>query len=367
MYDVLIIDDEPWSREVVKALGEWNRLALRVAGEAEDGRSGVRRIEELQPQIVVTDMRMPGLDGVELLQTLKERFPSLKIIVMSGYDDYMYLREAIHSRAVDYLLKPLDPEQLNAALEKCVRELEREQRSVEALWKQPLVFEDAAVLDEYLACRQLVFGFLLELDAEGVQSSLDKLAAILEQSPAVPLDGTALVKLGQDFLLLLEQFAAEHELDLHEMMGERRRERAAASGWASAGELIVDIGHLYRDAIAAARAKRRQSVLDLEEVKAHIDRHYQEPISLDALARRFFVSREHLSRTFKAHVGEGLTEYIVRKRMEKARELIAEREMPIKRVAELVGYADLSYFYRVFKKHFGFPPGDLRKPDGSLR
>jgi two-component system response regulator YesN len=84
---------------------------------------------------------------------------------------------------------------------------------------------------------------------------------------------------------------------------------------------------------------------------------------LDTVAQRFFVSKEHLSRAFKSQSGENLSDYISRKRMEKAKELIVEGELAIKHVAKLTGYEDVAYFYRVFKKHFGQTPGDLRKED----
>src|SRR5665647_984121 len=95
MYKVMIMDDEPWSRKVIIQLGEWDKLALTIIGEAEDGTQGLRMIAELTPDIVVTDMRMPGIDGVELLKALNDKHPLLKIIVMSGYDDFVYLKQAI--------------------------------------------------------------------------------------------------------------------------------------------------------------------------------------------------------------------------------------------------------------------------------
>jgi two-component system response regulator YesN len=142
MYKVMIIDDEPWSRKVIKQLGEWDKLQLTIVGEAEDGTQGLRLIGELTPDIIVTDMRMPGIDGVELLKVLNERHPALKIIVMSGYDDFVYLKQAIRSQAKEYLLKPVDPDELNAALTQCVRELQEAKQASAVSWKTPLTFAD---------------------------------------------------------------------------------------------------------------------------------------------------------------------------------------------------------------------------------
>lgn len=118
-YRVLLVDDEPWNRDILRSLGEWETLGMTVAGEAEDGEEAIRLIEQHQPHIIITDMRMPGIDGVELLQTLSGQFPHIKVVVVSGYDDFNYAKHAIRHRATDYLLKPVNPDELNAVLAKC--------------------------------------------------------------------------------------------------------------------------------------------------------------------------------------------------------------------------------------------------------
>jgi two-component system response regulator YesN len=134
--------------------------------------------------------------------------------------------------------------------------------------------------------------------------------------------------------------------------------------WQSVSEAIGDIGRFYGEAIDAMVLFRRdRKQLDLAEVKAHIDHYYQDPISLETIAQHFFISKEHLSRSFKVFTGENMSDYMVRKRMEKAKELIVEQGLAIKHVAQMTGYADIAYFYRVFKKHYGFTPGQLRKDD----
>ncbi|MCL4516316.1 MAG: response regulator [Firmicutes bacterium] len=364
MYKVLIIDDEPWSREVVKALGAWESLQLAVIGEAEDGTEGLKLIRELEPDIVITDMRMPDLGGVEFLKAMNERFPSLKIIVISGYDDFVYLKQAIRSRAVEYLLKPIDPEELNASLAQCARELEQAHANVNMSWRTPLVFADNAVLDRYLAYRQRVYGYLLELNKPAVLHTLENLGEFLERSLPEAPDGNMLTKIGHDFILILEEFTSENEIGFDSIWSDGNRKETFMVGWNSISEAIKDIGLLYGETIDAIEAFRRnKNRLDIRGVQTHIDRHFQDPISLETIAQHFFISKEHLSRAFKTFTGENISDYIIRRRMEKAKELILEQRLAIKHVAEMTGYTDLAYFYRVFKKYYGLTPGELRKED----
>ncbi|QGQ93987.1 response regulator [Paenibacillus psychroresistens] len=362
MYKVMIIDDEPWSRKVIKQLGDWDKLQLSVIEEAEDGSEGLRLIQELAPDIVVTDMRMPGIDGVELLKALNERHPELKIIVMSGYDDFVYLKQAIRSQAKEYLLKPVDPDELNAALAQCVRELQQAKQISAVSWSTPLIFADTASLNQYLEYRQLIYGYLLDLNADGVGDTLDTLHHFLEGIDAEHFVGSMLNKIGHDFTLMLEEFVATSELEWSQMIPDLELTRSESSDQNSVSETILQIGYMYNQVIAALQgARKNRNKLDMREVLAYISRHYNEAITLESIASYFYISKEHLSRAFKTFNGDNMTDFITHKRMEKAKELIVERKLSIKHAAEMTGYADIAYFYKVFKKHYGFAPGELRK------
>ncbi|MCZ4150156.1 DNA-binding response regulator, partial [Escherichia coli] len=89
-YRVLLVDDEPWNRDILRNVGEWEQLDMVVAGEAEDGDQALQQLQQQNPHIIITDMRMPGTDGVALLETLSAQFPQIKVIVVSGYDDFNY-------------------------------------------------------------------------------------------------------------------------------------------------------------------------------------------------------------------------------------------------------------------------------------
>ncbi|CAM3385078.1 response regulator [Paenibacillus lupini] len=124
MYRVLIIDDEEPLREAIRILGDWKGLGVGEVLEATDGQMGLELIAKHQVDLVMVDMKMPTMSGAELLQALERDYPDLPAIVISGYNDFEYTRQAIRSKVVDYLLKPINRHDLNAALRKAVDLLE---------------------------------------------------------------------------------------------------------------------------------------------------------------------------------------------------------------------------------------------------
>ncbi|MFJ7725175.1 response regulator [Neobacillus sp. NPDC097160] len=124
---VLIVDDEKHVREGIKLLGEWEQNGITEIYEAANGEEAIQLIQTYRPQIIFSDMKMPKMDGTLLLEWIKENQPASKTIVVTGYDDYHYMRKAIHFGSMDYLLKPVDPEILNHTLENAVNEWKKEE------------------------------------------------------------------------------------------------------------------------------------------------------------------------------------------------------------------------------------------------
>lgn len=352
---LIIVDDEPWSREVVKTFIEWERLGISLVGEAEDGDEGLELLRTSGAEIAVVDMRMPGMDGTELLKALSEEFPDTRIVVMSGHSDFSYLRQALRSRARDYLIKPVDPVELNRTLERCVADLATAGRGGPASLRTPVVFQDPATLEAYVALRRTTFTHLLELDGERVRASLESLCRFLDDGGS--WDHESCSRIVHDFLLMVEEFVVRSGVAPDPVIF-RRRDLDAGG----AAEVARGLAGVFDEAIELIREARRfKDVLDIEAVKEHIDHYYQEQISLESVAKLFLVSKEHLSRRFREIQRETVNEYITRARMEHARRLIVEEKVEIKETAFLVGYNDLAHFYRVFKKHFGVPPARARE------
>jgi two-component system, response regulator YesN len=128
MYKVLIIDDEEPLREAITILGDWKGLGVEQILEATNGNEGLCMLRDHKIDLALVDMKMPELNGSELLQIMEQEYPDLLTIVISGYNDFEYTRQAIRSKVVDYLLKPVNRTDLNAALRKAIDVLEAKRK-----------------------------------------------------------------------------------------------------------------------------------------------------------------------------------------------------------------------------------------------
>lgn len=134
MYKVLIIDDEQPLREAIQILGDWDELQVGEVLEAVNGQEGLDMLRTHKPDLVMVDMKMPEMDGTELLKIIEQEFPQLPVIVISGFNDFEYARQALRSRVMEYLLKPINRQDLNQALRKGIGLLEaRRQTQTESI------------------------------------------------------------------------------------------------------------------------------------------------------------------------------------------------------------------------------------------
>ena len=127
-YKVLFADDEYWTREKIRRIIDWEKYSLEFLEPAADGEEVLKRIGEEKPDILITDINMPYLNGVELLKKIKEVQPQLLTFVISGYDDFDYVKESFMSGAINYLMKPVNKIDLVNALSNALDRKSRNRR-----------------------------------------------------------------------------------------------------------------------------------------------------------------------------------------------------------------------------------------------
>lgn len=135
-YTVLLVDDEPEIREGIIRKLDWNKYGFEIIGSAENGKDALELAEQKQPDVVMTDVMMPFMDGLQLGEELMRKMPSVKLILFSGADDFEFVQKALQLKAVEYVLKPIDAAEFSETLVKLKAILDKEyeeKRNVENL------------------------------------------------------------------------------------------------------------------------------------------------------------------------------------------------------------------------------------------
>ena len=128
---VFLADDEIVVREGIRESFPWDETPYTLVGEAPDGEMALPIIRDTNPDIVITDIRMPFMDGIELCRILRAQMPWIGIIVLSGYDEFEYARQCIRLGVREYLVKPINAENLREALDKVSEQLKEERKTIE--------------------------------------------------------------------------------------------------------------------------------------------------------------------------------------------------------------------------------------------
>lgn len=357
MSTLLIVDDESWTRETIKALIDRDRLEISHIIEATNGEEAIESIKALLPDFVITDMKMPGIDGIGLLEILEKEYPDIPVIVLSGYQDFIYTRQAIKAQVVEYLPKPVDEMELNESLEKAnLKKREREQRQM----GYQLFTVTRPDIEAFIQPFQRTVSFSLkELNAsqfcESIHQFLKKIDKQLKRDPSV------LFHLHQEFLRILEEAIKEHKLNAEDIRLDLKK-LSYQQNRTIEEELMQQLEIGQEVILKIEEINKQKTKINLEDIKQYINAHYASGnISLEVIAKKYFVSKEYLTTAFKKRFGCNITEYIISLRMEKAKELVVTTTLQYKTISEMIGYDDVSYFYRVFKKFFGTSPGGMRK------
>lgn len=132
-YKVFFCEDEIVTREGIRDRVDWRGSGFEFCGEAPDGEIALPLLQAIRPDVLITDIKMPFMDGLELSRIVHERMPATKIIILSGHDEFEYAQEAIKLGVTEYLLKPITVQDLHRTLKQVAAELDRERQTLEQM------------------------------------------------------------------------------------------------------------------------------------------------------------------------------------------------------------------------------------------
>lgn len=337
MFHVLVAEDEVWIRNGIVEMIERFGLDFKVVAQASDGSEAWNLINEVWPNVVITDIVMPELDGLSLLGKCDEYKLGIVPIVISGYENFAYARQAIRYGATEYLLKPVVAEDLKQAL---LRSLERLQGSVH-------LYEPLHQIQEFLGVMEVWDHQRLVSEAGRILGSIYK---VKTPNPGIR---NGLFRIFSD--KLNEQLRSVDPHHQNRELGETADKPAVQAHFA---HLLEQWSRRLNGASSG-----RKNFLG-KRVSEYVQQNYAREITLGQIAEYTDLSVSRFCVLFKQHYGDSFINYLNKYRIEKAKQLLLEPDLKVYEVADMVGFSSLPYFNRLFKSLTDESPGEYRRSLG---
>ncbi|WP_019120924.1 response regulator [Brevibacillus massiliensis] len=465
MYKMMIVEDEPWIRRGLEKAIPWEELCIQYVGHARNGVEALQVFETYKPDLVLTDIKMPKMDGLAMIEKIIELSDHTpKFIIISGYNDFEYAKRAIKYGVVDYILKPIDPNELKASIIHIIskiRDEKREKRKHTALKLRSYIFEQITH-GEHETEEEFIFPFdyfgmlfsfyplpddivreeehiyLVQLDAQYLYmiggESLEHVQGILEScQESLPAEHQGIsqvchrnsrsvyeafreailsyqqsshrestgiaktsisVKEEAEFIHMIQ--TGDQQMVVHYMNQLLIPYSTFQQQWSFYFQLIILIGKYFHIPSSLLKSdswfsdfKALRSLdelilwknqvflpilnyivmqfhttkLDYSQLaKAFLEEHYRDSsLSLDQVADHLGISPAYLSLSFKKSVGINFTNYVTKIRIEAAKQMLLQTQSNLQEISREVGFNDVKYFMKVFKKETLLTPNRFRE------
>ncbi len=415
MYTIVIADDEEELRQSLIRHIDWEEVGFEVVGEASNGAQALELVEKLEPDLLLSDIRMPYMSGIELARAVREIRPTMFIAFLSGYDDFSYAQQAIQYNIISYMLKPISVADISAELRKIRIKIdekfteftkqseEKEQQKLNT-FLMPLLLDP---FQEDVNAQVDAWETMLEKDATEKGLPLSEMrnydytvlvTTFLDEDGNTCTDNGSVVAVHQTakkylfhtgfysngkVISLLAGTPGATKKYLHILVEDidqsvrRILNLHTKIGVSRPFEILAHCHEAYVEASKAFSAARSSDmdvifISDLEQKSsgsaicdkalALIDEQYMNSeISLLSISNEISVSPNYLSALIKRSTGSTFINILTSKRMEKAKSLLLGTSMRINEIAEQCGYNDQHYFSYCFKKYEGISPNQCRR------
>ena len=390
----MIVDDEPLVRQGIIRSVNWDNHGVEQIEEASDGQQALEKYRETRVDILITDIKMPRMNGLELIRELRGESTQPIIIVLSGYSDFAYLQEAIRMEVTDYLLKPLDPEELHEVIGTAVSRIRMKRRG-DALARagKNLLRENTflRLIEGNIGNNELkdklknlniqinkgtyrisVLKILSGEEADKKEVSLMIYAAanVCDELMKERQYGLSFSCMENYVILLYDrrQTLAQIQAFEEEVRGTLARllKVKVRSGMGVEVEELEEVACSFQEAKKSLEEQsggapvKEYSKL-VSDLLQYLGEHYRDNLFLKEIAAAFYVNPSYLGYIFKKEYGESFIDCVNRHKVEYAKEQLLTTNLKIYEIAENVGFTDTRYFVKIFKKYMGVNPSKIRR------
>jgi two-component system response regulator YesN len=405
---VHIIEDEPYIRMELMEIIEWEGYGFTIVGQSKNGKEALKSLEENSVDLIITDIEMPHMSGIEFLKNIRERGWDIEVVFLTGFSEFQYAREGAKLNIVDYLLKPIDTNQLIDVLNRVKSKVLEKQikgnksYNKELVSKQMIDIIQGKIKDEEIINSHIDRDYVVvaninikDFDDEGEQwlkdgtyyIYMDKIkdkinnAFKLYMVKFIEVDLGSYIcilqlKLDDGYMILEEKMKdIENEINLNESfsieigLGHICNKLNIRNSYFEAKKQIYN-NHLRRfknvfDFEVNNENKINNKVSYKDEIvkksKLYVKENIEGDITLNKVSQYLNISKNYFCSMFKQETGINFLNYIVQQKIERAKKMLVEENMKVYEVSERLGYSDTTYFSKIFKRNVGVTPQDYKR------
>ncbi|AZO96249.1 response regulator [Halocella sp. SP3-1] len=354
MYRVMIVDDEPNIRNGLRNIIDWQKYNFTVCSVARNGKDAIEKMKSTYPDLIITDIKMPGLDGLGLIKYIRKSMydKNMSFIILSGYDEFAYAKEAIKYNVSRYLLKPIDEEELIDIVEILAEELSQKNRFEFFYNRQVEEFsEEFNEIEE--------FGVLVNVICDNQKLRIKKtIKNMFNDFYQVYLHPRIIKIYLANFLLEISKIITNMGGSIESIVKKYNIFNTDISAYN-----LIQLENELREfsfEVAQFISELKQSCSIINKVKQYIKDNYFKEIKLKEIAKKFYINPAYLGQLFKKENGLNFSEYLSEIRLNNAKKLLRDTNLHVYQIAEKVGYKNSDYFIIKFKEKVDCTPMEYK-------
>jgi two-component system response regulator YesN len=340
MAKVLIVEDEEIERIVLRKIIVENFHDIELVAEAVNGTDAIAIIDENAFDLVILDINIPGINGLDVCEALKTKYPDTGVVITTAYSKFEFAFRAIKIKVNDYLLKPVRPQKIID----CVNSIMNDRRN-----------SAPAPSDQYL--EKLSMHIREYSYRDTVKCLRDTLVEIYERYTDLGTISSIVSrianKIAETAMLMGLDIETKHQYQIYYL-----KQRLAPYDNRSDiyFKLLSMVNAIFDELLRSSKFNKN----DFKFIINYIERNIGQNITLNDVASQANISTYYLSKLFKREMGVNFVAYLADRRIELAKDMLQRTEIPIMNIAMELSFNEPNYFSRVFKKKTGFTPSEYR-------
>jgi two-component system, response regulator YesN len=383
-YRVLIADDEPLILKNLSQVIDWQSLDCQIIGTAKNGREAFELLEKERIDLLLTDISMPEMTGIDLLKKLQTLPYKPITLLISGYDEFEYAKEAIKNNALDYILKPIDYDELQECIERAIGKL-KNQHINEYDYEKYLIYE-LITMEKINPEASNKYHPYIAMAVKTHEKNIESAIHQIHDSYMKRNTKLYVYRMSVEDVIVVFEFSTDFPVPIDESVEDVARhiiQNASQKCVVSIGKSVdclfsirKSVDHarelikfdafikstIITDELIKEEYKIKQTAVDLMDAAIdYIKTHFEQDLGIEQVSEHVGLSISYFSSLFKQRTGVTFLEYLTDVRVNYACLLLENLELKTYEIAQKVGYTDQRYFSQVFKKKMKKTPSDYRK------